>query len=144
MRIGLSQWCIKKVNDYYFRYSATLRIVGDIRDFEEITAMIGVMPTRIHKKGERRTKRSPPYQHDMWSYTPDVNREKPLSVHLDTLWLELQGKVDVINELKKCFDVNIFCGYRSDCATAGFIIPHESLTIFQELELPFDVSVVVN
>jgi hypothetical protein len=34
-------------------------------------------------------------------------------------------------------------GYRSNCDYAGFEVPHESLTMFLELQVPFEVSIIV-
>jgi hypothetical protein len=51
--------------EYYFCYSASLRIFGDIGDPSEITRLLGVEPTGSHRRGERRSPRARPYEHDM-------------------------------------------------------------------------------
>jgi Domain of unknown function (DUF4279) len=38
----------------YFRFSARLRIHGDNVPFEEISERLGIQPTHLHRKGERR------------------------------------------------------------------------------------------
>jgi hypothetical protein len=48
-----------------------------------------------------------------------------------------------LKKLKERLNVDIFCGYRSDCETAGFEFDHRALIIFTELEAPFGVSVIV-
>jgi hypothetical protein len=37
----------------------------------------------------------------------------------------------------------VFLGYRSNCETAGFEVPHTSLEMFTELQIPFGISIVV-
>ncbi len=130
-------------DDHYFCYSAALRIFGDIGDLEEITKAIGVQPTHVHKKGYKRSERAKPRPHDMWMYEPPISEDEHLHKHLDTLWEAVKPNVDAIKDLKRNLTVDIFCGYRSSCDHAGFEIPHTSLKIFSELEVPFSVSVIV-
>jgi hypothetical protein len=39
--------------------------------------------------------------------------------------------------------VDVFCGYRSNCNSAGFEVDHQALVILMELEVPFGVSVII-
>ncbi len=130
-------------DDHYFCYSAVLRIFGDIDDLEKITKTCGVLPTYVHRKGEKRSERAKPYQQDMWQYEPAVPENDELHKHLDALWEVIEPKVDAIKDLKTNLNVDIFCGYRSSCDNAGFEVPHCSLKIFEKLEVPFGVSVIV-
>ena len=53
--------------EYFFRFSATLRIFGDIGDLEAITAELGVCATHVHRRGEKPLPSSlRVYEHDMW------------------------------------------------------------------------------
>ena len=70
----------------YFAYSASLRIFGSIPDLEEVTQRLGVTPTSVHRRGERRGPKSQPYKHDMWCYHAPVSENEPLHVHIDALW----------------------------------------------------------
>jgi hypothetical protein len=72
----------------YFAYSATLRIYGNLLRMEEISAALGLQPTDSHRKGERRDRRAAPYPHEMWSYSPDVDKSEPLPKHIDALCQE--------------------------------------------------------
>jgi len=45
--------------------------------------------------------------------------------------------------LKRRFKVDVFCGYRSNCDTAGFQVSHNCLELFTALEVPFGVSVII-
>jgi Domain of unknown function (DUF4279) len=122
---------------YFFRFSATLRISGDGLDFEGISRALGLTPTHTHQKGERR-------KHDMWSYTAPVAREQPLEVHIMALWGAVRPHIPYLRDLKRKFQVDVFCGYRSNSGTAGFQVGHRCLGLFSELEVPFGVSVIIS
>jgi len=127
--------------DTYFAYSATLRIFGDIESMEEISATLGLQPTNSHRKGEKRNDQVPAYLHDMWSYDAPLDKSEPLHRHIDALWLKPHKHY--LHKLKKTVNVDVFLGYRSNCDTAGIEVPHTSLQIFSELEIPFGVSIII-
>ena len=128
--------------EYWFNYSATLRIFGDIGDLDAITAELGVTPTHTHRRGESRRPVLPNgYEHDMWSYAAPVPEDRPLQVHLEALWRVVRPHVAYLKGLKERLTVDVFCGYRSNCGTAGFEVDHRALILFTELEVPFGVSV---
>ena len=127
----------------YFAYSATLRIFGDNLDMEEISARLGLQPTNSHRKGERRSNRSLGYRHDLWSYRPAVKETEPLHEHINVLWGLLKPRKRYLLRLKKSVSVDVFCCYRTNCDTAGIEVPHTSLEMFTELQIPFGVSIIV-
>src|SRR5258708_6610087 len=127
-------------DDTYFAYSASLRIFGDIPNLDEISAKLGLQPKNSHRKGERRNDRAATYRHDMWSYSPAVDESEPLHKHIDALWLILKPHKRYLLGLKKSVTVDVFLGYRSNCDTAGIEVPHASLAMFTELQVPFGVS----
>jgi hypothetical protein len=129
--------------DLYFRFSATLRIFGSIANPDELTERLGLLPTHLHRKGEQRTPHSAPYEHDMWSYKADVSPERPLGEHLLVLRRSIGSHVDYLKRLKEHLTVDVFCGYRSNSGTAGFKVEYEAFEIFRDLEVPFDVSVII-
>jgi hypothetical protein len=127
----------------YFASSATLRIFGDIADLNEISDTLQLQPSRVHRKGEKRCERSAPYKHDMWSYSPPIEEGEPLHHHIDALWSAIRAHREYLLDLKKTVTVDIFLGYRSNCDTAGLEVPHTSLEMFLQLEIPFGVSIIV-
>jgi hypothetical protein len=127
----------------YFHFSATLRIRGDDVPFEEISERLGVQPTHRHHKGERRGPNSPAYRDDAWHFEPSLPETQPLERHIEALWAVVQPAVAYLRSLKQRFKVNVFCGYRSNCDTAGFEVSHKCLELFAALEVPFGVSVVI-
>src|SRR5262249_10956909 len=123
--------------EYYFHVRATLRIFGDIGDFDAITNTLGVMPTHIHRRGEKQRPGSLfSFEHDMWSYKAPVPEDRRLQVHLESLWRVVRPHVAYLKGLKERLNVDVFCGYRSNCGTAGFEVDHQALVIFTELEVP--------
>lgn len=79
----------------------------------------------------------------MWLYKTPVPEEEPLDVHIRSLWDKLKPHKEYLLSLKKHLKVDVFLGYRSNSDTAGFRISPESLEIFTELEVPFEVSVII-
>ncbi len=127
----------------YFCFSATLRVFGDQLDLDAITSALETAPTSFHRKGERRSPRSPEFKHDMWCLESPLSEDEPLGRHLEWLYENLSLKFDYLISLKESAAVDIFCGYRSNSATAGFSVEHQALKIFEALDVPFDVSVIV-
>jgi hypothetical protein len=127
----------------YFCFSATLRIHGDDVPFEEIGQRLGVLPTHVHCKGERRGSRSTSYHDDAWHFQPSLPETEPLEWHIDALWQVVRPELDYLKALKQRFKVDVFCGYRSNCDHAGFEVSHKCLELFTALEVPFGVSVII-
>ncbi len=59
------------------------------------------------------------------------------------LWQVVRPQIEYIKSLKQRFKVDVFCGYRSNCDTAGFQVSHTCLELFTAMEVPFGVSVIV-
>ncbi len=130
--------------ELYFHFSATLRIFGVIDDLDAITSELGVTPTETHRRSDKRRPTSVhSYEHDMWSFSAPVPEDRPLRVHLEALWRVVRPHVAYLKGLKERMTVDVFCGYRSNCGTAGFEVDHQALILFNELEVPFGVSVII-
>jgi hypothetical protein len=127
----------------YFHFIATLRIHGHDVPFEEISQQLRVQPTSLHRKGERRGPRSPEYRDDAWHYQPTLAETEPLERHIEALWQVVRPAVNYLRALKQRVKVDVFCGYRSNCDTAGFEVSHKCLELFTALEVPFGVSVII-
>jgi hypothetical protein len=134
----------------YFCFCATLRIRGDNVPFEEITQRLGVQPTHLHRKGqlrngerERRGPEATGYSDDAWQFQPPLPETEPLEHHIEALWDVVRPAVEYLKALKQRFKVDVFCGYRTNCDTAGFQVSHKSLDLFTALEVPFGVSVII-
>jgi hypothetical protein len=100
-------------------------------------------PTYVHRKGERRGPKSPPRNDDAWHFSPKLSESEPLEQHIQLLWQVVKPKVEYLKSLKTEYNVDIFCGYRSNIDCAGFEVSHKCLELFTALEVPFGVSVII-
>lgn len=127
-----------------FGFSATLRIMCAAERHDEIEEVTGLTPTHRHREGEPGLF-GRPWPKDMWTLESPIAPSAPLSDHLDWLWDQVRPHQDYVRTLacEDGVDVDVFCGYRSDCAECGFEVAPESLAIIQALDVPLEVSVVL-
>ena len=130
-------------NEPEFFYSASLRIHGQDMDFGEISEQLALSPTSIHRKGERSGPLSPVYRDDAWHYKSPIHQVRPLEEHILALWGVLKVHTDYLKSLKTRYQVDVFCGYRSNCQTAGIEVDYRCLELFTTLEVPFGLSIIV-
>jgi hypothetical protein len=129
--------------EYYFCFSATLRVHGDRVPFDAISERLGVEPTHLHRKGEKVGPGLLRWKDDAWHFQPSLPETEPLEQHIDALWDVVCPHVEYLKALKERLRVDVFCSYRPNCDTAGFEIPHSCLRLFLALEVPFGVSVII-
>jgi hypothetical protein len=127
----------------YFCFSASLRIFGKNLPFEVIAEHLRVAPTHQHRAGQRRSESAPEYTNDGWLYQSPLPEAEALQHHIQAIWSVVRPNIPYLKELKQRYEVDVFCGYRTNCDHAGLEVPHDSLEIFSALEVPFSVSVVV-
>ena len=130
------------VQDPEFYYSASLRISGENLDLERITQRLGLQPTHQHRKGDRPGPRSPEYEANMWGYMAPVSETEHLETHLKVLWEAIRPQKEYLKRLKEYFDVDIFCGFRTNCQVTGIEVNYKCLEMFIELEVPFGFSII--
>ena len=128
---------------YFSNFKASLRITGDGLDFDEISQTLGLTPTTTRRKGVTPGSHKPPREHDLWLYTAPVARDRPLDEHIMALWDAVRPHMSYLHELKQKYQIDIFCGYRSNSCTGGFNVDHRCLGLFAELDIPFGVSVII-
>ena len=126
----------------YFLHSAILRIHGIDLPLEEISQTLGVLPTHVHRRGERRRPSSAPFDDDAWHLASSLPREREMTEHLRDLWRIVQPCTDYLLALDARVDV--FCGYRSNNGTGGFRVEPDALAIFTALDAPLGISVIVD
>ena len=126
----------------FFYFEANLRIFGVIDDFNAISETLCLSPTSSHRRGERAVP-SRAYDFDMWMYKAPVPRDRPLDIHIQTLWRHIGPHKDYLIGLKTRLSVDVYCSYQTNAIYAGFEVSHKSLEMFTELEIPFGVSIEV-
>jgi hypothetical protein len=79
----------------------------------------------------------------MWSYNAPVKKTEPLHVHIDTFWNTFRDRKEYLLQLKQNLTVDVFLGYQSNRGNEGLEVPHQSLEMFRELQVPFGLSIIV-
>lgn len=127
-----------------FGFSATLRIMCAADRHDDIEAATGLTPTHRHREGEPGLF-GRPWPNDLWTLESPLAPHAPLNDHLDWLWDQVRPHQTYFRTLARedGVDVDVFCGYRSDCAECGFEVVPDSLAIVQALDVPLEVSVVL-
>src|ERR1700677_3702792 len=103
----------------FFYFEAVLRIFGVIDDLDVISKTLRLTPTHSHRRGER-TGPSRVHEFDMWMYIAPVPRDRPLDVHIQTLWTHIKPHKDYLIELKSTLSVDVYCSYQTNAFYAGF------------------------
>lgn len=124
-------------------FSATLRVMCAADRHEEIEHVTGLTATHQHEHGEPGFF-GEPWPKDLWALESPRPPGAALGDHLDWLWTQVQPHQEYFRELaaEEGVDVDLFCGYRSDCAECGFEVQPQALRIVQALSIPLEVSVV--
>lgn len=135
----------KKGSKPYFAYSASLRVMNAPELHNEISKITGIEPSECHCIGDiANVKSGRKWENDIWIISSPLSKYKDLTEHLRWLQKKIKPHFKYFKMLiKKGVKIDIFCGYSSDCDTAGFCIKPEALEIFVELEIPLEVSVIV-
>lgn len=126
-----------------FGFSATLRVMCAAERHDEIERITGLAATHQHRHGAE----GPfgrPWPNDLWALESPLPRGADLSDHLRWIWEKVRPHQDYFRGLaaEKGVDMDLFCGYRSDCAECGFEVCPEALKVTQALHIPLEVSVV--
>ena len=125
----------------YFAFSASLRVLGEIPDWEAISRALNLRPTHTHRRGER-GRLDNPYPHDAWIYEAQVPEESPATDHVLALCRALEAAKDLAL-LRERYTVDVFCGYRSDSDHGSFNLSAEALSALGALGLPAHFSVII-
>jgi hypothetical protein len=128
----------------YLRFGASLRILGDRLDFDEISRTLGLSWTHAHRKGDRRSPRSQPWPNDMWVYQPPVDGKRPLDEHILAVWDAVRPNIGYLRELKRKVRIDVLCVCRSNTSAASFKIDPRCLGLFVDLDVPFEISVLID
>ena len=124
------------------RYSATLRIYGNIQDASVISMRLGLEPTRVCRRGEPVEGTSERMELDFWEMTAPVTKDRPLEDHLAWLKTRLIPRGTVLRDIKTALSVDLFCEYRSNHGQGGFGLSPEALTWIVGLGIGLEVAVM--
>jgi len=128
-----------------FGFSATLRVMCAAERHDEIERETGLVATHRHARGEEGLF-GRPWPEDLWALESPLPRGAALDDHLRWIWEKVRPHRDYFRRLaaEESTEVDLFCGYRTDCAECGFEVGPEALEITQALDIPLEVSVVLS
>jgi hypothetical protein len=87
--------------------TAALRIFSEKLEVEQITALIGLKPTRCYAKGDPISAGNPQLRHaNAWLLKSDVAEDQSIAVHLGWLLGSIESKVDALRTLRQTCKVD--------------------------------------
>ena len=92
-----------------YRTVATLRIIGDDLDPDEVTRLLGVEPTAQSRKGEA-NRSGYPAPHGIWRLGATEQVPGDLNAQIDELLAKVTPDPSVWTDLTRKFRCDIFCG----------------------------------
>jgi Domain of unknown function (DUF4279) len=110
-------------------------------DIEGISQALGLTPTHAHRRGELNMI-GRPFPHDMWMLNSGLSDAEPLDAHLKWLIETLGPHYDLIRSLKSNAEISIYCGLNCENDQCGFSLTTDALTIFTELGIPMEVTIL--
>ena len=121
--------------------AAALRIFSETFEVEQITALVGLKPTRFYAKGDLVSARSPQLRRtNAWLLKSGVAEDQGIDVHLGWL-LDLVGsKADALRTLRETCKVDLFCGFSSTHGQGGTVLDKDLLGRLSALGLDLKID----
>lgn len=118
--------------------------VGDWGDDPElVTRLIGVTPTRVVRKGERRPSSPLGARHEPWALDSTLDASASFEDHLAALLDQLEINVAGTRECVRRFDAVFQCASYFDTSNPGFSLSPELVARAAALTLGFDCDLYV-
>ncbi len=119
-------------------FRASLIISGEQPPPDQISALLGLRPTRTHTRGESRTGRSGAvWDHSVWILRSPLSDDSEPSEHIAWILDVVEPRLGVLREISKAARVKLFCGFSSDNGQGGFTLDAAMLRRLAELGVPF-------
>jgi hypothetical protein len=116
-------------------------IAGIGLDIEGISRILNITPTHTHRVGELNVI-GKPFPHDMWQLGTPLSGAESLDTHLRWLGDNLNPHYEFIRSLKANAEIYVYCGVNCDSDQCGFGLTSEALSIFTELGIKMEVTVL--
>ena len=120
---------------------AALRIQGTGLNMEGLRRALGREPTHAHRKGEPAPLKQA-YELDMWLLDSPLERIDPLQAHLIWLYEALTPCQDFLRTIRGKSKIDIYCYQTCYTEQASITLSPKALTLFTELEIPLEVSLL--
>lgn len=113
-------------------------------DPELVTQLIGVEPTRVSRKGERRSGGSPlGRQHELWALDSSLDGSASFEEHLGRILDQLELNPAGARECVRRFDAVLQCASQFETCNPGFALSANLVARVAALELGFDFDLYV-
>ena len=132
------------------RSKATLRIVGDLVEPDQITAILGGRPSDSQRKGEIRvgkvSGRAWTIKTGMWRLKATDQDPGDIDKQVEELLGALTSELSVWRELGERFRLDLFCGLFMEESNEGLTISAKTLRMLGErgVEIGFDIYSELN
>jgi Domain of unknown function (DUF4279) len=127
-----------------YLYDASLRIMDVPSKHEEITATLGIQPTKCHKAGDINPKINKPWKNSIWAIDSPLPKDVDFNKHLRWIAELIAPHETFLRNLKdQGARMDLYCGYMTDSIHSGFVVDAESLVLPARLGISFGVSVMI-
>jgi len=116
-------------------------ICGNQLDFEEIKEKIKLIPTRVTRKGDIKSKVTGVSQYDIWIYEQKFVSRSEIMESMENLLKILKPSQEYIHEIANKFNVAMRCYIQSDLAQVGMIIPSRMVVELATMDLNLEISI---
>lgn len=121
--------------------AATLRIFSETLEVEQITALVGLKPTRFYLKGDPLSARSSQLRRtNAWLLMSGVAEDQGVDVHLVCLLDLIEPKADMLRSLCPMCKVDLFCGFSSTHGQGGTVLDKDLLGRLSALGLDLKID----
>lgn len=126
------------------RAVATLRIIGDSLDPDEVTRLLGTLPSESQRKGQEsvdKTGRVRVARFGAWRIHASETSPADLDAQVKEILSKPSSDLAVWKELSMRFDIDLFCGWFMDKDNEGIGISADTLRLLGErgIELSLDI-----
>lgn len=114
----------------YIETTITFKITGDNLEPSEVTTLLGIEPSKSHRKGDKwPTRPEHSYVTGYWGLDSSLKSDSPLVDHLDYLLRILLPKAESIHLLvEKGMQPCFYCGiFVSDCLDVSVLLEPDQL-----------------
>ena len=130
----------------YFNFSVSFRIMDVPQYHDQIEEVTGLKATHAHCKGESRDKHNRiKWDNDIWILESQLKKDSNFNKHIEWIYNQIFPHVRYFRALqKKNANIDLYCGYRSDCDNGGFTLTPESIKYIGKLNFPIGFSIVIS
>jgi hypothetical protein len=126
------------------RSVATLRVIGDSLNPEEITLLLGAAPTFAQRKGDVVTLasgRSRTAKSGMWRISATPTEPEDFNAQVAEMLLGLTADLSVWRDLARSYRIDIFCGWFMGGGNEGASISADTLLSLGERGIALEVDI---